>query len=122
MKFAAPTQKLCFLNKYSPEGRQLLLDFVSGEWDPVKAGCVAHWQSNPIYYENVTKHAFRSQARSIAKDVLAYIPDDLILEQMIAEATMEVERKKKAKSKRAKSNKDKMKSRNSSKESKCCNI
>ena len=77
------------INRYTPTGRRLLMDFVDYKnigFDPkIEAGCVNHWRSREIY-QTVSKSAFRHQARLIARDVICYIPDSIAMEKMFEEA------------------------------------
>ena len=85
-KMETPCDKI---NRYTPAGRRLLMDLVDYEktgFDPkIQAGCVEHWRSREIY-QTVSKSAFCSQAKMMAKDVSYYTPDSVEMEKMFQEA------------------------------------
>ena len=79
--------KIAVLSKYSPAGRQLMIDFVNCKFDPaVKPGCTKHYNYRPEYQDGITKDAFTSQAKKIAKDVLALVPCDMEMHVIVEEA------------------------------------
>ena len=77
------------INRYTPAGRRLLMDFVDHEtigFDPkFQAGCVDHWRSREIY-QTVSKDAFCSEAKMMSKDATFYTPDSIQMEEMFQEA------------------------------------
>ena len=81
------------LNRYTEAGRRLLMDFVDCDntgFDPVfHVGRAAHWRSRPEY-QKVSKHAFRSQAVMMAKDVRCYVPSAHKMEKMFDEVMEEI--------------------------------
>ena len=59
-----------------------LVDYEKTGFDPkIQAGCVEHWRSREIY-QTVSKSAFCSQAKMMAKDVSYYTPDSVQMEEM----------------------------------------
>ena len=91
--------KIAALSKYTPAGRQLMIDFVNCKesgFDPaVKPGNVDHYKSRPEYQDGITKDAFTSQAKKIAKDVLALVPCDREMLLIVEKAKMRAGEKSK---------------------------
>ena len=94
---------IALLDKHTTAGRQLLLDYIecdkTGFHPDKKVGCVKHYRSRPEYQQRgMTASAFRSQAKKIAKDVLAYVPDNNEMEAILEESYQtyyrEIKRKK----------------------------
>ena len=97
--------KIDVINRYTPAGRMLLIDFInhkkSGFHPNDQAGCVDHWRSKPEYMK-ATKGQFRSQALKIAKDVKQYMPDDVELAKMFEESRAACKQKAKLRSSKKK--------------------
>ena len=93
------------LNRYTPAGRRLLMDFVGNDsqlFHPTyKVGNVDQWRHRPEY-QQVTRSQFRSAALSIAKDVSHYIPDEVQMTAIFDEAIEEVRYKQKLRSSKKK--------------------
>ena len=90
------------LNVYTPSGRRLLLDFIDHEnigFHPAhEAGCDDHYRYRQEYVNAVTKDQFRSQAKKIAKVVLANVPCKEEMVEIFEAAERKVAQKQKAQS------------------------
>ena len=96
-----------WLNRNNPAGRQLMLDFVNhrktGFHPTDRVGRVEHWKSRPEY-QKVSKHAFRSAAIKIAKDVARHLPDEVEMAKIFEDACQAANQRKKLRSSKQKSN------------------
>jgi len=81
------------LNKDSPGGKLIMYDFLFSKQSgflPQNAGCAAHYHSRPEFYKATSLDAFRLQAKSIAKDMMAHLMDDYELEELCDRINLQV--------------------------------
>jgi hypothetical protein len=87
------------LNRYTPAGRRLLMDFVdchsTGFYPTVDVGRVEHYNFREEYRNGTSASAFRLQAKKIARDVAQHVPDDEGFAKLLEEAEQEAAQRKK---------------------------
>ena len=89
------------LNRYTPAGRRLLMDFVGNDKYlfhlTFEVGNVCRWNHRPEY-KKVTRSVFRSAALKIAKDVAYHVPDEVRMSEIFEEVRQDLNQKSKLRS------------------------